>query len=97
STSYQNASSLQIEFNYGTDMDKATSEVEEALKNVNLPSNAMDPSVGRISINAFPVLAISVSDKDANLEELTKKVEDTLIPSIEAIEGVSSATASGQQ
>jgi len=97
STSYQNASSLQIEFDYGTDMDKAQNEVEEALKNVNLPTNAMEPSVGRISINAFPVLAISVSDKDANLEELTQKVVDTLIPGIEAIDGVSSATASGQQ
>ena len=57
----------------------------------------MDPDVGRISINAFPILAISVSDDEANLEELTKKVVDSLVPSIEAIEGVSSAAASGQQ
>ena len=97
STSYQNASSLQIEFDYGTDMDKAESDVEDALNNLNLPENAMDPNIGRISINAFPILAISVSDKEANLEELTQKVVDTLIPGIEAIDGVTSATASGQQ
>ena len=97
STSYQNASSLQIEFDYGTDMDNAESEVEEALANVNLPEATMDPDVGRISINAFPILAISVSDDEASLEELTRKVVDSLIPSIEAIDGVSSATASGQQ
>lgn len=97
STSYQNASSLQIEFDYGTDMEKAQNEVEDALKDISLPEMAMDPDVGRISINAFPVLAISVADKDANLEELTQKVVDTLIPGIEAIDGVSSATASGQQ
>ena len=36
STSYQNASSLQIEFDYGTDMEQAESEVEEALSNVAL-------------------------------------------------------------
>ena len=35
--------------------------------------------------------------KTANLEELTKKVEDNLIPGIEAIDGVSSAAISGQQ
>ena len=37
STSYQNASSLQIEFDFGTDMEQAESDVEEALKNVTLP------------------------------------------------------------
>lgn len=97
STSYQNASSLQIEFSFGTDMEKAESEVEEALKNIQLPENAMEPDVGRISINAFPVLAVSVSDSDASLEELTRKVEDSLVPSLESIEGVSSASISGQQ
>ena len=39
STSYQNASSLQIEFDYGTDMEKAESEVEDALANVSLPDS----------------------------------------------------------
>ena len=97
STSYQNASSLQIEFDYGTDMEKAESEVEDALANVALPDGTMDPDIGRISINAFPILAISVSDEEANLEELTKKVVDSLVPRIEAIEGVSSAAISGQQ
>ncbi|AOV07166.1 efflux RND transporter permease subunit [Sporosarcina ureilytica] len=97
STSYQNASSLQVEFTFGTDMEKAESEVEEAIKHIQLPENAMDPNVGRISINAFPVIAVSVSDSDASLEELTKKVEDALVPSIESIEGVASASISGQQ
>ena len=97
STSYQNASSLQIEFDYGTDMEKAQTEVEDALANVTLPETTVEPDVGRISIDAFPVLAISVSDNDTSLEELTGKVVDSLIPGIEAIDGVSSATASGQQ
>ncbi|QUW22781.1 efflux RND transporter permease subunit [Sporosarcina sp. Marseille-Q4063] len=97
STSYQNASSLQIEFDYGTDMEKAEGEVEDALANVTLPDGTMDPDIGRISINAFPILAISVSDDDSNLEELTKKVTDSLVPRIEAIDGVSNAAISGQQ
>ena len=62
-----------------------------------LPDGTMDPNIGRISINAFPILAISVSDEDSNLEELTKKVVDSLVPRIEAIDGVSSAAISGQQ
>lgn len=97
STSYQNASSLQIEFSYGTDMDEAEADVVEALDHVELPDNAMDSTVDRISINAFPVIAVSVSDDDADLEQLTKKVEETLVPKLESIEGVSSASISGQQ
>jgi hydrophobic/amphiphilic exporter-1 (mainly G- bacteria), HAE1 family len=97
STSYQNASSLQIEFDYGTDMEKAEGEVEDALANITLPDGTMDPDIGRISINAFPILAISVSDDESNLEELTKKVVDSLVPRIEAIDGVSNAAISGQQ
>lgn len=97
STSYQNASSLQIEFNFGTDMEKAEANVEEAIQDLTLPENTMDPDIGRISINAFPILAVSVSDKEANLEQLTQKVEEALVPKLEAIEGVSSAAISGQQ
>ncbi|MBE1554322.1 efflux RND transporter permease subunit [Sporosarcina limicola] len=97
STSYQNASSLQIEYSFGTDMKQAEEDVNEALKNITLPENAMDPSVGRININAFPVLALSVSDSKADLEQLTIKVQDALVPELEGINGVSSVAVSGQQ
>ncbi len=97
STSYQNASSLQIEYSFGTDMKQAEDDVNAALKNVTLPEAAMDPSVGRININAFPILALSVSDSNADLEQLTVKVQDTLVPELEGIDGVSSVAVSGQQ
>ncbi|KAA0965064.1 efflux RND transporter permease subunit [Sporosarcina sp. ANT_H38] len=97
STSYQNASSLQIEYSFGTDMKQAEDDVNAALKNVTLPEAAMDPSVGRISINAFPILALSVSDNNSDLEQLTLKVQDLLVPELEGIDGVSSVAVSGQQ
>ncbi|PIC70259.1 Swarming motility protein SwrC [Sporosarcina sp. P16b] len=97
STSFQNASSLQIEFEYGTDMNKAQDEVEEAITNLALPENAMTPDVGTININAFPILAISVSDTEGNLADLTEKVQNSLVPGLTSIKGVSSAEISGQQ
>jgi hydrophobic/amphiphilic exporter-1 (mainly G- bacteria), HAE1 family len=97
STSYQNASSLQIEYSFGTDMKQAEDDVNAALNNVTLPEAAMDPSVGRININAFPILALSVSDSNADLEQLTVKVQDTLVPELEGIDGVSSVAVSGQK
>ena len=57
-------------------MKQAEDDVNAALKNVSLPETAMDPSVGRISINAFPILALSVSDSSSDLEQLTVKVQD---------------------
>lgn len=97
SSSFQNVSSLQIEFDYGTDMDKAQDEVEEAFANLSLPDNAMTPDVGTININALPILALSVSDTEGNIDELTEEVQDSLIPDLKSIKGVSSADISGQQ
>jgi HAE1 family hydrophobic/amphiphilic exporter-1 len=97
SSSYQNASSLQIEFEYGTDMKEAESEVAAALKNVPLPEGAQEPSVARISINAFPVVAMSISSEKEDLATLTETVESNLVLSLEGLEGVSSVAVSGQQ
>ena len=97
STSYQNASSLQIEYSFGTNMKQAEDDVNEALSKITLPENSMDPTVGRISINAFPILALSVTDSNVDLEALTVKVQDSLVPDLEGIGGVSSVAVSGQQ
>ncbi|MFX3673598.1 MAG: efflux RND transporter permease subunit [Paenisporosarcina sp.] len=97
SSSYQNASSLQIEFEFGTDMKEAETEVSTALKSIPLPTGAQEPKVARISINAFPVAAISVSSDKESLASLTENVETNLVPSLEGIEGVSSVGVTGQE
>lgn len=97
SNSFQNAASLQIEYSYGIDMKEAEDEVLEALDKLTLPESAMEPTAERISLNALPVIALSVSDKDSTLEDLTRKVEDVLVPQLEGIDGVSSVDVSGQQ
>ena len=97
STSLQNASSIQIEYNYGTDMDKAENEVKGAINNFHLPDGANEPQVSRLSFNAFPIMALSVSDKNQSLADLTDRVEKDIVPRLEGIEGVSSVQVSGQQ
>ena len=72
STSFQNASSLQIEYSYGIDMDDAAKGVQEALDAVTKPEAVQDPSVAQISINAFPVIALSIANTEKDLEALTK-------------------------
>ncbi|SDM98981.1 hydrophobic/amphiphilic exporter-1, HAE1 family [Fictibacillus solisalsi] len=96
SSSYQNVSSVQIEYSFDKDMEKAKEEVQEALANINLPDSVDDPSVSRQSFNDLPILSLSVSDKDKSLKDLTKVVEDDVVPTLEGVEGVSSVQVAGQ-
>jgi HAE1 family hydrophobic/amphiphilic exporter-1 len=97
STSYQNASSVQVEYTFSTDMEKAEQEATEALADVDFPENVQEPDVSRLSINAFPVMALSISDENLTLSELTKTVEEEILPEIEGLDGIATVQISGQQ
>ncbi|WP_156424295.1 efflux RND transporter permease subunit [Bacillus sp. FJAT-27445] len=96
SSSFQNASSLQIEYSYKKDMEEAKREADEALSDFQLPEGAGDPEISRISFNSFPIIAMSVSDESESLAGLTKEVEGELVPALEGLEGVASVQISGQ-
>lgn len=97
STSSENVSSVMIEYDYNKDMDKAKTEVAEALDSVSLPDDAKKPDISRYSLNSFPILTLSVTSGKSSLEDLTKNVENTLVPKLEGIQGVASVQVSGQQ
>ena len=97
STSMENAASIAMEFDYGTDLDQATAAVREALNEVNLPEDAQKPTISKFSLNSFPVISLSASNNQAkDLEELTKVIENQLKPELEKLEGVASVSISGQ-
>ncbi|WP_042464109.1 efflux RND transporter permease subunit [Neobacillus dielmonensis] len=96
SNSYSNMSSLQVEYEYGIDMDEAKRALESALDTVKLPEGAQEPKITAISMNMMPVVALSVSSSKEDIVELTSTVEDVLLPKIEKIDGVASATITGQ-
>ncbi|MBM7648588.1 HAE1 family hydrophobic/amphiphilic exporter-1 [Bacillus ectoiniformans] len=97
STSFQNASSVQVEYSFSTDMEKAEQEAAEALADLDFPKNVQEPDVSRLSINAFPIMALSLSDKDLSLSELTAVAEKNIVPELEGLEGVATVQMSGQQ
>ncbi|MEK4534045.1 efflux RND transporter permease subunit [Peribacillus sp. FSL K6-1552] len=97
SSSMANVSSIQLQYDYDTDMDDAVKEVKEALEKLELPEGVDSPSVSKLELNAFPVVALSITDKDSDLPALTKNVEEVLVPKLEGIDGVTSVTISGQQ
>lgn len=97
STSYQNASNLQIEYNFSKSLDEAEDELNEAVEKVTLPEEVNNPDVSRLDFNAFPVLSLSAINEGQSLEELTATIEDEVVPSLEGVEGVANVQVSGQQ
>jgi len=96
SNSYSNMASLQVEYEYGIDMDEAKRALQSALDAVTLPETAQKPTITAISMNMMPVVALSVSSSKEDIVELTSTVEDVLLPKITKIDGVASATITGQ-
>ncbi|WP_214733833.1 efflux RND transporter permease subunit [Exiguobacterium sp. s154] len=97
SSSFQNASNIQIDYDFGTDMDEAEQQVKDALSNVELPESAQDPQVSRLSFDAFPVIGAAISDESLDLAELTKLVEEEVQPALEGVEGAQTVQIVGQE
>ncbi|WP_332645572.1 efflux RND transporter permease subunit [Lysinibacillus sp. 54212] len=96
STSSPNVSQVQVEYEFGVDMDEKKRQLESALDGITLPEDAQKPTIMAISMNMMPVVALSVSSSAEDIVELTSTVEDILLPKIEKIDGVASATITGQ-
>lgn len=82
SNSYSNMSNIQVEYEYGIDMDEAKRALQSALDTVELPEGAQEPSITAISMNMMPVAALSISSKSEDIVELTSTVEDIILPKL---------------
>ena len=96
SNSNSNMASIQVEYEYGEDMAEANRALKSALESVKLPEGAQEPIVTAISMNMMPVVALSVSSTTEDIVELTSTVSELIVPKIEKIDGVASATIAGQ-
>ncbi|MFC4099952.1 efflux RND transporter permease subunit [Paenibacillus xanthanilyticus] len=96
STSSENVSIITVQYGYDKDMKEAESELREAISGFEAPSGAQDTQISKISLNDFPVVSLSISSKERDLEEVTKLVETELTPSLEGIDGIGSVAISGQ-
>ncbi|WP_077620307.1 efflux RND transporter permease subunit [Bacillus sinesaloumensis] len=96
SNSYSNMANIQVEYEYGEDMDEAKRALQSALDAVTLPEGAQEPIITAISMNMMPVVALSVSSSTEDIVDLTSTVEEILLPKIEKLDGVASASITGQ-
>ncbi|MQA84941.1 MAG: MMPL family transporter [Streptosporangiales bacterium] len=96
-TSYSSEgnSIIQVEYGFGTNMDDATQELQEAVNQVGreLPENVR-PTVTVGSTDSLPVVMLAASSSGGE-QDLVDRLNDAVVPRIESISGVSGTTVSG--
>ncbi|RMG30527.1 MAG: efflux RND transporter permease subunit, partial [Methanobacteriota archaeon] len=96
STSIEGVSIVLIEFNIGTDVDVAATDVKDKIDQIkiNLPEDAEDPTVLKIDLNARPVITMAVSG-NRPLEEVYQIVDDVIADELSRVDGVASVDILG--
>jgi Cation/multidrug efflux pump len=96
SNSKDNVSIIILEFEWGSDMDEALSDVRSKVDMVKgaLPDNVETPVVIKFSTDMMPVYIMS-AETDHNFAGLYKILEDKVTNPLSRINGVASASISG--
>jgi HAE1 family hydrophobic/amphiphilic exporter-1 len=96
SNSQFETSNIRLEFEYGTNMDKAVNDTQVLLNRLvnSLPEGVQTPVVRRFDMNAMPIMRLVVRGNYPP-DQLRIFAEDEIQPSIERIEGVAAAEVTG--
>lgn len=97
SVSSENASTVVLEFEQTANMDSVTIEMRESLDQISgfWPDEVTNPMIIKLNPDMMPVLVAAVSaDGDSNTQ-VSKTIENEVIPEIESVEGVASVSAVG--
>lgn len=94
-SSFEN-SFINLEFSYGTNMDKAVNDTQVLLNRLasSLPDGVTTPTVRRFNMNAMPIMRLVVMGNYPP-DQLRLFAEDEIQPRIERIDGVASAEVTG--
>ena len=97
SQSSDNLSLVVLEFNDTADMNTAMIEINSEITALSATwSDSIGaPAIMKINPDMLPVSIVSVVRDDMDILELSRYVEEELVPQYEAINGVASVTASG--
>jgi multidrug efflux pump subunit AcrB len=100
SSSSPGSSNITVEFNLGSDLEKAANDVRDktaqAMRSLPQDINA-PPVVTKADANADPVITLSVQSTIMNALQLSDYAEDVLMEKFQTIPGVSSVRLFGQK
>ncbi|MBP3710153.1 MAG: efflux RND transporter permease subunit [Treponema sp.] len=96
STSSEGASSIFLEFEYGTDLEAAVNDVRDKLERVkrSLPDNASTPSIMKMDATSMPIMRIAVRG-NRTTDDLRQIAEDSILDILEQADGVAEAEVQG--
>ena len=96
STSNEGSSSVQMEFEYGTDLDEAVNDIRDKLDRVKrgLPDNASTPTIMRFNSDSSEIMRILISG-NRSTDELKSIAEGSLVGILEQADGVGEAAVYG--
>lgn len=97
SESSNGRSMVMLEFDWGTDMDNAESDVRNSLDRVRdyLPDDAAEPLVIAINPSMMPIMMMSMNSKDLSPTQLRQLGDDKVKPLLERVKGIASVTIQG--
>ena len=96
SVSNESVGYVVVQFLEEVDGNQAAIDVERQVATIkgSLPDDAKEPSVLKADFNAIPIMNIILSGSQSQ-DELFKLAEDTVKPSLQAINGVASVSVAG--
>ncbi len=96
SMSGEESSSITVEFNWGTNLDEAVSDIRDKIDRAMraLPDEVDRPSLRRFNSASMPIMRLGVST-DMDLLKAKQMLEDQVQYRLERIDGVASANIAG--
>lgn len=95
STSANNTASIEIEYPYGTDMDKQEQKLQTVIANADLPDEAK-AEVKDFSTSDQAVYETAIVQQHAD-QHMQTAIEDELVPKLKKVEGVASVDVQGEK
>jgi hydrophobe/amphiphile efflux-1 (HAE1) family protein len=97
STVTDGSSTTVINFTLGTDSDRATNDVRDAIARTRqeLPADAQEPIIRRLNFGSGAILTYAVTSEQRSVEELSELVDRTIGQQLLAVPGVAQVNRVG--
>ena len=97
SVSSENYSMVILEFSQSADMNAVSLEMRENLDQIKgyWDDSVSNPIIIKLNPDMLPVMIAAVGGNNMDAAQVTKMTEDIIIPELESIDGVASASATG--
>lgn len=97
STSSEGVSMVMVEFNYGTDLDTAITDIRDKVSMIEmlLPDGCDSSTIMKMDMNSMPVVTLVLASEEMDTDELKAFAEDTVEPRLERQPGVASVDVIG--